>query len=365
MVAIFSQILSDPAKRAEYDKHLRLKRGLGKAQPNASRSPEASSGYYDAGGGFSSSTEVVSWLKGYRAMIKDMVSRQEIGSREGGWEEELRWETQSALRRAYFGPPVSEREGLPECFEAEERAQSDVEDVLHLVSGRQLFGSVRQVQNPALEAQHESPFLLQSHALEPRSDNNAPDLSSTGQSGLLDEASDLTRGYHSLRGHNGAAAPIHKTSEGTPFVDLELQLFGNVVARSIRVPYRHDSDEQEDCIYVYLSSEQVEDAAGFVDGTLAGDTRFSRTLLGTIRGLQSTCDRKVCFAHAPDGRRTHLILQHTTPLVGEPIWQHDLVLFCVTDTCSSSSLRCQLFVGIVYQIQACLCSLLGLGHLES
>ncbi|CAM6103525.1 unnamed protein product [Calypogeia fissa] len=332
------EILSDPAKRAEYDKHLSLKRAVGKTQNNASRTRGRSSGYNESGGDVhssmfyeeqdsaASSTEVVSWLKGYRAMVRAALHRQEIGKGTGGWEDELRGEVQSALRRAYYGPPVSEQEGLPECFEAEERAQPDVQDVLHLVSGRHLFGFVRQVQNPALDGQHQPTGLLQASALEHGSDDSTPNLSNSGMSSSLDEASDLARRYYSSSGDNEARVAVHKVGEGTPFVDLELELFGNIVARSIRVPYRNgctsdtNNTDEQDCIYVYLSSEQVEDASEFVDGTIADDSKFSRTLLGTIRGLRSKCDRNICFVHAPDGKRTHLIMQHTTPLVKNMQW---------------------------------------------
>jgi len=59
----------------------------------------------------------------------------------------------SALIEAYLGPWAVPELGFPSCFEAEERNPNMlfVEDVLQLVSGRQLLGSVRAVRPERLE----------------------------------------------------------------------------------------------------------------------------------------------------------------------------------------------------------------------
>ncbi|OAE23361.1 hypothetical protein AXG93_1660s1190 [Marchantia polymorpha subsp. ruderalis] len=311
------EILSDPQKRAQYDENLRFKR----AQQSRSDTSEFREASYESGFGNGRSyeygledrsTEVVSWLKSYRSMVKDIIRRQEIGVG-SGWEEDLRAETKSALKKAYFGPPVSDREGLPECFEAEERAQPDLQEVLHLVSGRQLFGLVRLVQVSLLDrGTYAAPSL-------PQTRNDEVDSSS--------QTNDQTQVFTEMKFHTDAAQAPEYTREDieSTFVDLELQMFGNVVARSIRVPATESCPdpsvsggyEGKDCIYVYLSSEQVEE-----DGTLADGTNLSvkRIFLGSIRGLGSSEVGSVCNVYGPDGKNTHLILQHRTPMVKHMQW---------------------------------------------
>ena len=48
----------------------------------------------------------------------------------------------SAIYAAYYGPEIQSMELLPDCFEAEERSSYETPEVLHLVSGRDLFGMV-------------------------------------------------------------------------------------------------------------------------------------------------------------------------------------------------------------------------------
>ncbi|KAL2620664.1 hypothetical protein R1flu_000869 [Riccia fluitans] len=309
------EILSDPQKRAQYDENLRTRRAE-QSTMNASHFDEKSSvGSWEERELADKSTEVVSWLKTYRVMVKDIIRRQEIGAG-SGWKEDLRAETQSALRKAYFGPPVCEREGLPECFEAEERAESDLLDVLHLVSGRQLFGLVRQVHVPLLESRApQTPTLLHPHsaALESNPDKSDP-VQTVGEREIHTEdtqASQQAEGFSrgNFSGYNSHSA----------FVDLELQMFGNVVARSIRVPPKEmcssfgQEDDEGDSIYVYLSSEQIDDYE-------IEEKRVKKMFLGTIRGLGSSKVGSVCNVYGPDGQRTHLILQHRTPGVKHMQW---------------------------------------------
>ncbi|KAL0034009.1 hypothetical protein WJX79_002800 [Trebouxia sp. C0005] len=65
---------------------------------------------------------------------------------------ELRTEFNAAVRHAYLGPRVRMDTGeLPEAFEGEERTVAGVGDVLHLVSGRQLLGVVRERHDAKLQ----------------------------------------------------------------------------------------------------------------------------------------------------------------------------------------------------------------------
>ncbi|KAL3681300.1 hypothetical protein R1sor_024256 [Riccia sorocarpa] len=318
------EILSDPQKRAQYDENLRSRRA---EQTTADASHFEEKSHVRSREELEladKSTEVVSWLKTYRVMVKDIIRRQEIGAG-SGWEEELRAETQSALRKAYFGPPVSEREGVPECFEAEERAQPDLLDVLHLVSGRHLFGLVRQVDVPLLEsAAGQRPALLHTnpHALESNPDRFDPARTVERREIHTEESQGLQQAEGSP-----SSCSLRDDSQSV-FVDLELEMFGNVVARSIRVPPEErcsDSDssgsgkeeDEGDSIYVYLSSEQIEDNELMEN---ASGQELKKIFLGSIRGLGSSKVGSVCNVYGPDGQRTHLILQHRTPGVKHMQW---------------------------------------------
>ena len=80
----------------------------------------------------------------------------------------LESDVHTALRHAYLGPKLDglQRGQLPECFEADERSTDETPDVLHLVSGRQLLGVVRERRPEKIANQQP----VMAHALEGRGD---------------------------------------------------------------------------------------------------------------------------------------------------------------------------------------------------
>ncbi|KAL8091499.1 hypothetical protein AgCh_033932 [Apium graveolens] len=90
------EILSDSEKRAHYDKYLLSQRSV-------VQTVETRLGYFDV----------------------------------------LERDFYSALHAAYYGPEMDSMDLLPDCFEAEERSATETPEVLHIVSGRDLFGIVR------------------------------------------------------------------------------------------------------------------------------------------------------------------------------------------------------------------------------
>ena len=62
--------------------------------------------------------------------------------RGNGYFDVLERDFYSAIHQAYYGPVIELVDFLPDRFEAEERSAFETPEVLHLVSGRDLFGMV-------------------------------------------------------------------------------------------------------------------------------------------------------------------------------------------------------------------------------
>lgn len=314
------QILADPRKRALYDAQ------LGAQEKRQQRKEEFYQHYRrteyaakrtkaDFDRGFDSSdadpsagiheperqefvcpdTEVVKWLRHYRSAVTSAVHRREIGVG-GGLLEGVRGELGSALRKAYHGPPVYEEKGIPNCFEADERAEPHVgSDILQLVSGHNLFGFVRVPRHSMLES---SELHIKA---------------SDGTTGNTREYSYANSSDHYNFGHVGHShsmqSPGNETVE-SEYVDLELHVFGKVIARASRVqPEVDDSSlKSSDCIYVYSALPSSEENRQTL--------KSSSDLVGTIHGLGDVSPQVVCAVHGPDGQLTHRIVQHHSPLVG-------------------------------------------------
>lgn len=227
-------------------------------------------------------TEVVEWLRQYRSAVTSAVHRFELGVG-GGLLEGVRGELGSALRKAYHGPPVYEEKGIPACFEADERAEPHVgSDILQLVSGHNLFGFVRAPQRAMLESSQSNIRIT----------DNARDYSSVSSSNL---------------GHSTFKQSPGDEAVESEYVELELHVFGKVIARASRV--QSDSTQKAgDCIYVYsaLSDSEIERPV----------PKSGSNLIGTIHGLGDVNPQLVCAVHGPDGKLTHRIVQHQSPLVG-------------------------------------------------
>ncbi|KAE8707695.1 putative protein phosphatase 2C 63-like [Hibiscus syriacus] len=192
----------------------------------------------------------------YRS-INDIVSQRKavVGT---GYFDVLEADFYSAIQTAYYGPVVESMDLLPDRFEAEERSVYETPEVLHLVSGRDLFGMVCLVDRIRV-------------------------------TDIKNHASDAYR-------------------------DLELHISGRVVAVATRIPPKScfgetQSEDVEDLIQVFLPFSQ-------------GLNRKVRSLvlLGTITGLGTSPEEGSCFVYNSNGSKTHVIMKHRTLLVKHMHW---------------------------------------------
>ena len=257
-------------------------------------------------------TEVVEWLKHYRSAVTSAVHRREIGVG-GGLLEGVRGEFGSALRKAYHGPPVYEERGIPDCFEADERAEPHAgSDILQLVSGHNLFGSVRVSQHSMLESSRSHLKAIDGRI-------------AVDTSGYKRDCSHVNSSNQHDLGHKGYSRSIHNDRQSSgneavesEYVDLELQVFGKVIARASRVQPKVevsslDGSKPRDCIYVYSAPAQESLQEFEKRQTLQSGSN----LIGTIHGLGDINPQIVCAVHGPDGKLTHRIVQYHSPLVGK------------------------------------------------
>lgn len=326
------EILSDPQKRAQYDADLLVQRNS--VQSNSKKQPDVStddgiSQEFSRG----RQMEVIQWLKWYRHAVSEIVSRKEIGMG-SGLQEYMQGEFHSAIRAAYFGPSIQSTYALPDCFEAEERSESGISEVLHLVSGRHLFGVVRFADRMVMlphesffGAPHFPPSETKIHTsveqlhLKKKMEKLNPQGISDKDIGVLSHYKDK----FILQNENECLEINHSDA----YKDLELHLFGNVVARATRVRPNlfHDSDQgkdSRDCISVFLdtdqttSNENFSSSSGSDSNTTAGVPQ--KVLVGTIHGLGATPSEGTCAVRAADGNITHMIILHRTPLVKHMHW---------------------------------------------
>lgn len=282
------EILSDADKRAHYDMHLSCQRKL--VEKNSRQGSTLFR--YSRTRTINKQMEVVEWLKWYRFTINDIVSKKNliVGT---GYFDVLQGEFYSAVNAAYYGPVIQSMDLLPDCFEAEERSVSEVPEVLHLVSGRDLFGMVCLGNKPA----------ELSHTFNEK-------LTSFANSDVVDGAEGS-----SIESENKK----YVTSDA--YKDLELHLNGSVVAVASRVPPKSciasmQSDDCQDHIHVSLCSVG------------------SRIPLGTITGLGTIPDEGSCFVYNSKGAKTHVIMKHRTLLVKHMHW------YPVGDEISICECRC-------------------------
>ncbi|KAF7828648.1 Chaperone protein DnaJ [Senna tora] len=285
------QILSDSEKRAHYDRYL-----LSQKKLVLKHSGQGSKlHFYKSHDREFKEMEVVEWLKWYRLAINDIVSEKRVvvGT---GYFDVLERDFYSAIQTAYFGPEIESMELLPECFEAEERSSCETPEVLHLVSGRDLFGMVCLA-------------------------NKIPEISSTNNEKLTSIRflhPGLCQSIKNVNIHTNAEVPhefgipqIHgskiSSNVSDTYRDLELHVSGRVVAVASRDPPRSYSDgllkeDAEDRIHVFLNSV----------GT--------RIQLGTIAGLGTSPDEGSCYVYDSRGAKTHVIMKHRTLLVKHMHW---------------------------------------------
>lgn len=255
--------------------------------------------------------EVVEWLKWYRYAINDIVSEKKVvlGT---GYFDVLERDFYSAIHAAFYGPIIESMDLLPDRFEAEERSVYETPEVLHLVSGRDLFGMVCLV-------------------------NRIPEISFASNEKLTSFAS-IDLGICPTFQNMG----IHMSSEsvddfGTPLMqsrnvtehtsdaykNLELHVSRRVVAVATRVPPKSHCDdiqneEAQDQIHVFLSSHEdpsMHITDEFSTDQFSGGAVGSKIPLGTIIGLGTSPDEGSCFVYDSNGTKTHVIMKHRTLLV--------------------------------------------------
>ncbi|XP_021714417.1 uncharacterized protein LOC110682394 isoform X1 [Chenopodium quinoa] len=324
------EILSEPTKRALYDQYLQTGRHI-----EQKHSREGSS--YHMYGSYVNTTkqmEVVEWLKWYRHAVKDILSERSLPSG-SGYFDVLQREFYSAMHSAYFGPEILSLDLLPDRFEAEERSVFETPEVLHLVSGRDLFGIVRIV-------------------------DDVPELSDVSYKKLTTALEDLELcqpvdnvGCQTDFANNKASAELPQNNMNDiqnqaldAYKDLELHVCGRLVAMATRIPPKKssgasdfpdkvDEDSSQDMIHIFLNSQ--EDPVHFNrchsnKRTLHGSV--SKVVLGTIAGLGTNPDESSCYVYNSNGSKSHVILKHRTPLVKHMHW------FQLGDEVSICECRC-------------------------
>ncbi|ESQ53334.1 hypothetical protein EUTSA_v10024891mg [Eutrema salsugineum] len=300
------EILSDSEKRAHYDRYLLSRRMI--------LTKHSKEGYMlyrtKKRLTLSQEMEVVEWLKWYREAIHDIVMEKRVASGTG-YLDELEEDFYSAIRAAYFGPDIDSVELLPDCFEAEERSVYDTREVLHLVSGRDLFGMVCLVDN-FLEL---SPACSKKLALSSFMDS---DLGQAVEKGNFDMISDEIIGLQISH----IQSSRNKNHVSDAYKDIQLHVSGRVVATAIRVPpkgyfEKKQNESDHDHIHVFLNSDEGSNSATESSPRNVGGARL---LVGTVTGLGTSPDEGSCYVYDENGAKTHVIMKHRTFLVRHLHW---------------------------------------------
>ncbi|RWR81446.1 DnaJ domain-containing protein [Cinnamomum micranthum f. kanehirae] len=293
------EILSDSEKRAHYDQYLFTQKKIVQKQ-----SKQGSGMYrYMSHVTKTEQIEVVEWLKWYRCAINDIISQEKVvvGS---GYFDILESEFYSAIHRAYYGPLIESMDLLPDRFEAEERSAYDIPEVLHLVSGRDLFGIVCLV-------------------------DKAPELSHASFEKLTHFTSMMGMKSEVLKHAEIQQTQVrdYKDFGSDAYKDLELHISGTVVAVATRIPPKRNfngiqNQDSQDHIHVFLNLDE--------DGIFTGHSRFpkpilgssdgSRIFMGTISGLRTNPEESSCFVYNNCGTKTHVLMKHRTLLVKHMHW---------------------------------------------
>ncbi|KAM7263808.1 hypothetical protein ACFE04_001491 [Oxalis oulophora] len=301
------EILSDSTKRAHYDMYLLSQR---KVVQKASR--QGSTLYrYESKFTSNKEMEVVEWLRWYRMAVNNMLSEKRVVSGGTGYFDELEEDFYSAMHLAYFGPEIECFDNLPDRFEAEERSM-DTPEVLHLVSGRDLFGMVCLVNKfPKLSYSFCGKFLSFSPA--------------SSEIGRLQEL-------------------IFSENMSDSYRDLELHISGRLVAFATRVPPKmscngvSNEDDDQDRIHVFLNSDtdsMSSSSQRFSKDSNFGNRAVSTIPIGMISGLGTNIEEGgECYVYDSCGSKTHMILKHRTLLVKHLHW------YQVGDEVSVCECRC-------------------------
>lgn len=249
--------------------------------------------------------EVVEWLKWYRNAVNEVLSERRVvvGS---GYFDVLERDFYSAIHAAYYGPEIESLDLLPHSFEAEVRSEIGTPEVLHLVSGCNLFGMVCLA-------------------------NNVPVLSHAYREKLASLTSDLCQSIENAgilkgRGMADADSGIHQRevnasgySTSDAYKNLELYVAGRLVAVATRVPPKILEGRQntEDSISVYLMShgESMGISPGYGENADLDFSVGNKVPLGSISGLGTSPEEGSCYVYDSRGVNTHTIMKHRTLLV--------------------------------------------------
>ncbi|GJR12069.1 chaperone DnaJ-domain superfamily protein [Tanacetum coccineum] len=299
------QILSDTEKRAHYDRYLFSQKVVVQK-----RSGQGSPMYtYESYGTTEKPMEVVEWLKWYRYAINEIVSERRMVDGTGYFDV-LENDFYSAINAAYYGPVIESMDFLPDCFEADERSvPGGTPEVLHLVSGRDVFGKVC-IAKKVLELSHvENQQLPSPQSVSLKVTYTHHDSSTQNRS---EETQNRTNDYNTCDAYK----------------DLELHVAGKIVAVANRVrPKMHttgvSNEDCEDRIHVYLNLHEDQMFSGDESNKDTEEDAVasrSRMLLGTINGLGTSGEEGSCFVHNNCGIKTHVVMIHRTLLVKHMHW---------------------------------------------
>ncbi|KAI3451953.1 hypothetical protein Pfo_008618 [Paulownia fortunei] len=300
------EILSDSTKRAHYDHHILSQRIL--VERHSKRDTIIFN--YNSYGHPAKQMEVVEWLKWYRYTINDILSERRVTAG-SGYFDILERDFYSAMHTAYYGPEIESMDLLPDRFEAEERSMYTTSEVLHLVSGRDLFGMVC-LANKYRELSHAYTEKLTSSAL------GSVQLADN-VSGQLQSDADEGEGFQQQSIHTD-----YQSSDA--YRDLELHLSGRVVAVATRIPPKSlnvtEDEDSEDQIHVFLTSceDQLHPSHVRPEDTFTDSSDGSRIPLGVIKGLGTTSEEGTCYVYNNTGMKTHMIMKHRTLLVKHLHW---------------------------------------------
>ncbi|CAN1815144.1 DnaJ homolog subfamily C member 16 [Linum perenne] len=281
------QILSDSVRRAHYDSYLLSQRKIVQRQSSSGQGSRLHT-YYNSYWSEAREMEVVEWLSWYRSAINDILAERRVAVGTGYFDD-LEADFYSAIHAAFYGPGIDSMDLLPDRFEAEERSVYETLEVLHLVSGRDVFGMVSIV-------------------------NDVPELSPsfTEKLGPAFGSLELHPSFENVRSNTDVNGDVRYSSD--VYKDLELHVCGSLVAVASRIPpkiqnHARQDEDPEDEIHVYLCSKE--------DSTPVSG---SRTPLGTITGLGTSPDEGSCFVYDSRGKKTHVIMKHRTFMVKHMHW---------------------------------------------
>ncbi|KAF3785438.1 Chaperone protein [Nymphaea thermarum] len=302
------EILSDAERRAHYDIYL-----LSKKKPSLQRrsSRVSTVHVYDDHVTESGQIEVVEWLKRYRLAIHDILSEDiVVGS---SYLEQLEGELYSAIRKAYFGPYIESLDLLPECFEAEERCGEETAEVLHLVSGRLLFGFV-QIVNERSELSVERLSALPSVAAKVQ--KPCEDMSLSADYSAHRYFVEAEPSVHGNLAKQLMLNDEHEVDKPDAYKDVELHIAGNIIASATRIPPSQPhgdlpTEGSDDCINVFLY-RHYHNLDDYSSASVSATPADSKILLGTITGLGTSPHEGLCSVYDCNGRKTHVIIKHRT-----------------------------------------------------